>query len=261
MVGTGTSTVAQTDTQLQAQIAVSSTISSSTSRINSGSPLYETQHLFTFAFTQGAIVGNISEIGVGWDNTNCFSRALILDASGNPISITITEIDQLTVYYRLTVRPVLTDFSSTVTISGISYAYTSRVAEAGSFCDSYQVFTTAYSDGSNFSTTSASNDSSDLLVRGPGSILGTITTSGISGGTAGSSGCTKNYTVYSPGTYSRDSTINWSITQGNVTGGIQTISSKWSLNGSRYQWYFPTPLPKDNTKTMSLTFRFSWARL
>lgn len=52
-------------------------------------------------FAQGAAAGNISELGVGWDGTNLFSRALVLNSEGNPTTITVLPDEFLTVIYEL----------------------------------------------------------------------------------------------------------------------------------------------------------------
>lgn len=54
----------------------------------------------------GAVIGNISELGVGIVNSSSykadyiFTRALVKDELGNPATITLGEFDRLTVYYN-----------------------------------------------------------------------------------------------------------------------------------------------------------------
>lgn len=54
-------------------------------------------------YGMGAAAGNLSEVAAGWDNSanSIFSRALILDALGNPATITVLENEFLTVEYEL----------------------------------------------------------------------------------------------------------------------------------------------------------------
>jgi len=252
-VGTGTSTPVDTQTSLDAQIAASNSIGAATSNTNEGSPLYRTTLVNTCIFPQGAVVGNITEVGIGWATTGAtlFSRALILDNLGFPTSVTLVAIDQLTVFYRVRLVPPLTDFSGSVTISGTPYNYTSRVASAGSFGNVQFLFTYDYFSSPGGAVTYAA-----------GATLGAITAYGPTGTQSGTGGSVSNGT-YTNGNYYKDSNWTWSITQGNATGGIQAIRFAW---GQTYQPFgfqvrFDTPIPKVNTNVLTLTMRFTWFRV
>ncbi len=259
MVGTGTVAPAYTQTTLQSSLATTTSFSSTAT--NSGAPLYQTQHLFTFTFTQGAVVGNITEVGVGWDATNVFSRALIVDGAQSPISITLTSIDQLTVYYRLTIRPVLTDTSGIVTISGVDYSYVGRLSQASSFfTNSGQFYSNLY-DGNSFSQLALGWTTNSVVVYGAGSTLGTITSNAPTG-TAASTNASATYIPYAAGSYYRDTTFTLSSSTGNAAGGIGAIRLYFGNTAyAAFQYSFSPVIPKDNTKTLSMTFRFSWTRL
>lgn len=56
---------------------------------------------FTVQFDKGAAQGNVAELGVGWDGTNLWSRALVLNAQNEPTAITILADEYLTVTYEL----------------------------------------------------------------------------------------------------------------------------------------------------------------
>ena len=252
-VGTGNSVPTVTQTQLDAQIAFSNTIGAATSTSNSGSPLYQTTLINTCVFPQGAVVGTIAEVGIGWatTGTTLFSRALILDNLGSPTTITLVAIDQLTVYYRVRIVPPLTDFSGSVLISSTNYNYTTRVAQVASFGTNQYMFTYDY-----FSSPGAS------LTYGAGSALGAITSSGPTGAQTGTAGTVVNGS-YTIGNYYKDSTWSWSISQGLATGGIQAIRFTW---GSIYQTFtfqlrFDNVIPKTNTNVLTLIMRFTWYRV
>jgi hypothetical protein len=49
------------------------------------------------AFRSGVAAGNISEVGLGWDNSNLWNRALIKDANGDPTTITVLSDEYLDV--------------------------------------------------------------------------------------------------------------------------------------------------------------------
>ena len=256
-VGSGTATPAVTDTQLQTYVASSASNSQADSVSNSGSPDYYGQLTWEFVFTQGAVVATIGEVGVGWGNTagnNLFSRALILDNLGSPTTISVTSIDQLTIYYRLRVYPPLTDVTGTINISSTNYNYTLRVNNVTAFNNSIYTFSNApYFNKCNAGT-----------AYEPGVTMSAITVNGLTGSTTPSSQTTTvSSGSYTTGNYYLDSTITWSISQGNGTGGLQGIVFGWGVVYAPYSFkmVFDNPIPKDNTKTFSITMRFSWARV
>lgn len=55
----------------------------------------------SWQFDPGEADGNITEVGVGPDHNNLFSRALIVDTNGNPTSITVLDDEYLIVSYEL----------------------------------------------------------------------------------------------------------------------------------------------------------------
>lgn len=250
-IGTGTATPAFTDTALQAQVASTNTIQS-TSAANAGTPNYEYTWTETYEFALGAVVGNMAEIGVGWTASTANTlgtRARILDGALNPTTITVTASEQLRVTYRWTFYPKITDTTGTVVISGVTYNYTARIYNAASTWGArfiQQVFSTSLSEYNAYSGT-----------------LGTITSSGPSGSVVVSFG-TVSFAAYTNGNYYRDFTISSTSAQGNVAGGIQSVGLRGTNGASGQAWatqiQFSPVIPKDNTKTMSLTFRFSWAR-
>lgn len=256
-VGTGTTAPSALQTSLISYVAGSASSLAPDSISNSGSPNYETTYTWDFTFAQGAVVGNITELGVGWSasGSTLFSRALILDNLGSPTSITIIALDQLTVYYRLKIIPPLGDITGSVTIGGTPYDYTARVSSAGTFANALWTFwgTQVAQSGSLIVGRAAQ-------TYGAGSVLGAITGNPtISSGTASGTATGSSYT---PGSFTRDFTYTWSITQGNATGGVQSIVFVYGVQDSmKFQYRFDTVIPKDNTKTMSITTNISWNRV
>lgn len=257
-VGTGTTAPDPLQTSLVSPVAGSALQSSANGGIsNSGSPNYETTYTWFFTFSQGSVVGNITEVGVGWSSSGStlFSRALILDNLGSPTSITIVALDQLTVYYRLKIIPPLSDVSGSVTIGGTPYTYTARVANVGSFANATWTFWTAQASqtGSLIQLDNAATYSSSSVL---GAITGTPTSS------SGTATTTITAGSYTPGSFTREHTCTWSISQGNATGGIGAILLEYNYNASMdFQYKFDTPIPKDNTKVLSLTASISWNRV
>lgn len=99
-VGTGTSSPAYTDTALASQVAqVAGSGWPSNGGVVSGNTCTHTQ-VFTFAL--GAVVGNISELGIRSSTGGTLAtRALVTDEGGSPTSVTVTAADQLVVTYRV----------------------------------------------------------------------------------------------------------------------------------------------------------------
>lgn len=245
-VGSGTSVPSPTQTALDARL-VTNTVFATTAQsvVNSGTPLYQTTLTFANVFSQGAVVGNISEVGVGnvANGTALFSRALILNNAGTPTTLTLVALDQLTVYYRIKFIPTLTDQVGTINISGTSYGYTLRIAEAGNFLAYSNLFTSSY-----FISPSSSVGYVTGSALGPITGLPTLT---------GHVGTPTNIT-YVPGSYEQATTLQWSISQGTVP--FQAISFSWGSGTNKYQVRFDTPIPKSNTNVLALVVKFSWGR-
>jgi hypothetical protein len=260
-LGTGVSTPNENQTALDAQIVSSNSINSSASQAtNLGAPTYGCQYTFAYGFAQGAVVGNISEIGVGYGSAagNLFSRALITDSYGNPIAISVIAIDQLTIYYRVTIYPNLTESYGSFTINGISYNYVSKLCAANSFGQSTGTFTnnwlypvamTFYNESPTKPTIAA------ITAAGPNGVAGSSWSYNTPFGSSGNYGYTNN-------SYYIDSVWNFGIQLANCTGGIGAIKATWAFSGVfNYQIVFDNPLPKTGNQTMSLTTRISWGRI
>lgn len=100
VVGSSNAEPTPTQTSLVSQIASVSLVSSNTTRWFSTN--YDRGYIemtFSRQFPQGAVVGNVSEVGCGYSNTELLSRALIRDTEGNPTTITVLNDEFLTVHY------------------------------------------------------------------------------------------------------------------------------------------------------------------
>lgn len=247
-VGTGTTVVTAGQTKLNSFLAGTGLSHHSSS--NSGSPLYKASHIYQAVFPQGAVVGNVTEVGVGSDaegTENLFSRALIVDANGVAISMAIIALDQLTVFYKLTITPPLTTSSGSLVIAGVTYGYTSRIAYVESFSSGPGM--ASYSDYFSLIW--------QMTAFSGASALGTITET-LVGDYIGSS----DYGVhvsYAPSTRTRTSRITFSIDQGNSATGITGFTANFAT-GTTFQYVLNKPIPKDNTKVLTLDISFSWSR-
>ena len=254
-VGTGTATPVSTQTSLVAPVGYSAA-GVFVSIVNGTAPTYTTLQTFSYTFAQGAILGNMSEVGIGSSITggNLFSRALIVDGAGNPTTITLTSIDQLIVYYRLAASPPLIDYTGSISLNSINYNYTTRLLGAANFTMQYTFTTPAY-----FSKIYS------VTFYGAGAALAPITSStptGTASGTNPNVDTNTNTSTYITDTFYNDWIVNCTPAQGNSTGGVQAIaiSGGGPFQAIRFQTVFDTPIPKTNTTSLSLTFRYSWSR-
>lgn len=249
-IGTGTSTPAATDAGLQAQTTFTTTSAAGAGIVAGVSPNFNNTRTFVYRTALGALNGNFTEVGVGWASGSMFSRALILDGGGNPTSIAVTSAQQLDIFYQLSVYPPLTDWTDTVTISGVDYAVTGRAAN---------VTTTSDASGQSWpvgtQAVSTLNPTGNPWIPGNGS-LGAITAT--TSGTFGSGGISPSAATYSNNSLQREASITLGLAEHNVAGGLNTMRSAFTIGG--FQYALDPAIPKDSTKSLVLNFRISWAR-
>lgn len=266
MVGTGSTAPANTNTVLEAQIAVKDGFTGGSTGVVTSSPRYGWQRL-NYAFAQGAVVGNVAEVGVGWTSTAVFSRSLV-----SPV-IPLLAIDQLTVVYELRMYLPTTNTTGTVTLGGTSYDYTIRPMHAASATSAFAGYGWApvamsYSVTSGKTWTSSGLDQAATAYTGTAAVQTNVEAvlftanadgTGATAGQAGTSGPTTfSSAAYTPASKEVRFTFEWGISNGNAGGGISAI--KYHALFGTYGCVFSAPIPKDNTKVLSLTFKQSWAR-
>ncbi len=258
-LGTGSSTPTESQTSLDSQIA-STTSYSLSSSTNKGAPYYQAEHTMAYSFSQGAVVGNITEIGVGWGTTSgtLFSRALILDTNGNPTSITLTSIDQLTVYYKISVYPTLADTTGSFVINGTTYTYVSRPAGVSGFGNTAGLIRdgsllSAYYIGSYRATPNY-----PVIGGYTSNITGTVDQSWFPG--IGHNNVSVGASTYINDSFYLDHTWYANINGLNSAGGIAAFNIGYAFNTVSYQIVLNQAIPKDNTKTFSITTRINWGR-
>jgi hypothetical protein len=246
-VGTGSIAPSFGQTGLQNQIAEIS-LASVTITDPPPPPDYIIQHTAFYNFPIGGVLGTIAEIGVGWvsGSGSLFSRALILDGSGNPVTISLTPIDQLQVYYRLNFVPSATDFSGSFTVAGTTYTYTGRRANISGFV--------SYAYPKDFNGASGS----DCIAYGTDFALGPIT--GFPTGTSLGTNTSKTFNNYITSNYYLDITYTWARPNANATGGIKGLVVN-IYNGNNFQVLLNQGIPKNNTRILNLVIRNSWNRL
>ena len=102
---------------------------------------YYTSRYWTYRFIEGVATGNIAQVAMPYGSVNAanntytglFSKALVKDGNGTPITITKLADEVLDVTYTLRIYTPSADVTGTTTISGVNYDYIVRAANAGSW--------------------------------------------------------------------------------------------------------------------------------
>lgn len=203
----------------------------------------------TFRFASGVAAGNLSEVGIGWTGGLCFSRALIVDGGGTPTTITVLGDEILDVTYEFRRYWPTGDGTATLTINAVNYDVVWRAATVGSWETGMLQF--------------AANGSNDLntflfgvrsYTGGTPANLGAITVDpGMTGGGDGSLGYGAAYVNNS---YERSYVGSFSPAQ--MTSTITAV--RVNAVGGNFKCSLNPAIPKDNTNTFSLNFKYTWAR-
>lgn len=248
-VGSGNTPPVNSDTTLEVPVAVTATIISNTETVQATAPYFGV-NTRTYQFSAGAAAGNLSEIGIGPPviDTNLFSRALIVDGGGNPITITILPDEILQATYQLRQYPSLVDVPGSVTLDGNLYNLVIRAAFVNNFANAGLQLVSLQAGRDSFTGGLNSN------------VYATQTLGAIEAGPAGTAFGTTTSTnaAYVAGTFQRDSTYSYSISQGNPPGGVGAMTVAHTRGA--YQISFTPVVPKTSSETFSMTYRWSWVR-
>jgi hypothetical protein len=217
---------------------------------NSTAP-YETSRINGYRFNIGTLNGTYSEVGVSSTNngTFLFSRALIVDAFGNPSPITVLDTQQLDAFYRLNYRPPLIDTVDTFTVGSTTYTATGRAVGVG--------------NSSTWQPARPIQLVNALSVHNSTAALGPIT-GFLSSAQSLSINSGYGTTPYVTGSLQRRSTVELSTAEGNMAGGIGGAVVFWDNNfgaTAGFQYVFSPPIPKTSNDTLSLTFQIGWGRV
>lgn len=255
-LGTSNTTPANSDTQLGAQVGYSNTNGASDVTGFSTDSSYAYRRV-TRRFGAGVVDGvNLAEVGMGPGSSNSlFSRALLKDTNGDPTTITLDEDEILDVIYELRLYANLTPVTGTYDIDGVSTTVT--ITPIGWGGNAWAPGNIGY--GAVFGVSSSSPG-----IRQVASPTEDYTSAASSGNFIG----TGTWGSYTPGTYSRQQQISFSLSQGNFATGIggfrygkSTFASPADISGiGQFAVKFDPKIQKDNTKTGQITVGVSWGR-
>lgn len=218
---------------------------------------YYTSVYWTYRFLEGVATGNISQVAMAYGSidtttntySGLFSLALVKDSNGIPITITKLADEVLDVTYTLRIYVPELDITGVTDISGVTYNYTVRAAQAASWSVSYtspRVYEATAYTGEIGSLTSSPSGTPEYY-SGPSSTL----------------------SAYVAGSFTRDIAVLWDLDAGNI-GGIRSVFISLGRPGYartvRFQIGYSnatdgTAIPKDATKRLTLKYRFTWGRV
>jgi hypothetical protein len=261
-VGTGNTAPAVTDTTLVARVATATTDNGSGYTSNNGTPGtadWYTSYLLALRFGQGAAAGNLAEIGVTLSATpfSTYSRALILDSSGNPTTITVLSDEFLDVSYNHRwYASSVDDVADTITVTGSGdHDIVIRPCEMDGGSNLWRP-EWGWGTGTQSQLRSAYNGA-----------IGSVT--GRPAGTAGaaSSGANSSYVSDS---YQRAFSCTWNLTSGNLAGGISAFGIAFGSGrvspgsggsaAAAYQFSVDPVINKTASQILTMNFTHAWAR-
>lgn len=245
-VGTGTSTPANGDTVLPGFVGFAGSSYSAVIANDTVAPYYY-ERAVTYLFGLGAVVGTMGCIGISaftGNSVHAWSR--IKDSGNNPTTLTILAGEQLQVTYRLRCYCPPATASGSFLISGISYNYDIAV----SFFPSSWV---------SFSTGQLLPNSCNAFTYTSGSLPANPTVGPTFGGYTDAFGAF-NLSPYVSGSFERIGTVGFVTTQGNLSGGIKGLFYHSGGLGAQYHMTISPAIPKDNTKTLNISSRFTIGR-
>lgn len=259
-LGTGTAAPNATDTALGVAGPATTTIQRSWSvspTYVAGPPDYSSDYI-TLRFAAGTATGTWTEVGMTRNVSpfTLFSRALILDGSGNPTSITVLSDESLDVTYTLRVYPPSDDVTGVVNLEGVDYSYILRPARV-TYADWGPTQVVAIYGYAGRTTTS------DLYMSVFDGAIGARTASTPSGAYVNANaGLTPS--AYSNNSYQRTFELKLDLTKGNIAGGIKSLLfnpvSSSGNGGPSYQLEFTPKVPKTSSKILRLNFTAGLAR-
>jgi hypothetical protein len=244
-VGSGTTAPAANQTGLATQVASTSTITESVAGNSSGAPYYGWNRR-TFRFAAGVATGDITEVGVGWAASGAstlFSRALVRNTNGDPITLTVLADEVLDVSYELRVYAPADDLAFNVTISGVTYACVMRASQVTG--QKWQPFYAFVDNGA---------QSAPLPYAYSGDIA--PVTAAPAGTSAQGTGA---WAAYTNGTFARTFTATFSLNVANFGGGIKSVTLETLCFGT-FQCNFTPVIAKDANKIFTLNCTLTLTR-
>lgn len=242
-VGTGNTTPAVSQTALTSFLA-STTVRQSTSTLlqTTTSPYYRSATI-TWRFSEGVAAGNISEVGLGWGNSTLWNRALVLDANGNPTTITVLSDEFLDVLAEIREYPTLSTSGTFLLLDKTGATKSTHTYVGSPYMPSFSATFPKIISNNLVVYSGIKNDS---VTAAPSISLGTISSSAVSD------------------SYPTPTSIQsiWDLGLANVNGAHQSFQIQ--LNGIIglfcYKFQITPTITKAATEKMTYTTTMTWGR-
>lgn len=247
LVGTGNAAPQMTDTALQAQFASSESVQSVAVAYQTSEAPYWLKQTSRFRFDAGVFNNtNIAEVGTCeyYGSAWLYSRALVVDANGNPAAVTILSDEYLDVVWEQYV--IVGEYAGTFNqlIDGVATEFTYSIRPIGML-------------GANWSSASTSTPNAPIITPSVGETIfysGGYANAALSGPATSDMGGTQNgrflntsgSPAYVDGTSVRRIRFNMGLNQGNAGAGITGF--KINLSGVQFQCLISPAVLKVNTK-------------
>lgn len=252
-VGSGNTPPTVNDTGLVAFIAQQSSVSSKTQGAQASAPYYGWAR-WTFRFNPPGANHNLSEVGFGWgaNGSNLWSRALIKNNDGVPVTVTWLGSETLDVVYEARKYPWLGDVPYETTISGQTY---SGVIRCSRVTDGGYAYTGSWSFECDFAQSLGYNPNLSFVKVYNGTI-GAITS--FPSGSSNSNTLT-TFDPYAAHSRKRTGKAVFSASTANLSGGVTAILHENSVG--TYQMSVSPAIPKVADFTLTLNLETpTWGR-
>lgn len=208
------------------------------------------QKTYYYTFAVGGVIGAISELAIGTGSlsgvTRLFSRALIVNSGGTPITITLTATDQLQIVYIFRQYAPDGDTTFDMDVNGVTRTFTVRPA----FLSSASGFWTP----SLLGRVGLSGYTSQLDAR-----TGAIGLRSASPAGSSYSASSAGSNTYVAGTYRRSFYMVWLPAVGTFTAASFFIAGASGCAGT-WQLGVSPSIVKTNLQTLRIEGEYSWGR-
>lgn len=250
-VGTSSTTPTQSDTQCISPLGPRIGTGTLEAQGNAGAATYYCYRRVKYSYAIGNVVGNVAEVCIHVSSTgpDAVSRALVKDTFGVPTTFPVLITEQLYVIYEIRSYPNLVDTTGSIVLNSISYDYTIRSCNVTGLSS---LVTT--NNGAAVPTNSSQCEASDSNTLQP-------VTSEPGGARANPDAL--NTTAYSNGTFYKDKEFVWNPPTAVFGTGMGSILIRtYTAPAFQFALYFTSgKVPKLNTQTLKLKFRFAVTRL
>jgi hypothetical protein len=253
VAGAGNATPVLSDTTLQSYLGACTTKFADSGTYQATTAPYWVRRTITFRGALGAVVGNVSEVGVAMSgsptaSTTLFSRALVVDSNGNPTSVAVAADEQLDIVWQFTVYMSPSSGTFNQMIDGVSTPFNYAIDALGLGIDTTNGGWASMSSSYDTLYPLANGGNTNVNIE-EGNTLSSVTR--VVGG--GQSISMETDGTYISNSYNRNYKVTCSLNQANFATGIGWIAIP--MNFFKFQIAFTsTKVLKTSSKTYTFNF-------